>query len=135
VYGWNIRELEKAIKATISASYNHIHADVEVKFTTSASKIHIRPDNELSRMMSNQWLECLSIILCIFPFIWLFKQLDEDGGGSWAVCGGAYKLNSSENGRSLRAVQSKISFASTEDGPSNTTSGAFILISGTNLSC
>ncbi|KAJ7487574.1 hypothetical protein B0H11DRAFT_2013955 [Mycena galericulata] len=89
-YGWNIRQLENAVRASILAA--PYRGDVSVEFTTSASKIYIRPDNRLSRMLSNKWLKFLSIILLIFPFIWLFKRFHSRGGGSWAVCGGAYAL-------------------------------------------
>ncbi|KAJ7900318.1 hypothetical protein B0H14DRAFT_2673209 [Mycena olivaceomarginata] len=91
-YGWNIRQLENAVRASIVAS--PYHGDVTVKFTTSASKIYIRPDNKLSRMLSNKWIKFLSIVLLIFPFIWLFKRFHSRGGGTWAVCGGAYALKS-----------------------------------------
>ncbi|KAJ7125604.1 hypothetical protein C8R43DRAFT_1029504 [Mycena crocata] len=92
VYGWQIRQLENAIRASILAA--PYHGDVDVEFFTSASKIYIRPDNRLSRMLSNKWLKFLSIILLIFPFIWLFKRFHSRGGGSWSVCGGAYALKS-----------------------------------------
>ncbi|KAF8213075.1 hypothetical protein K438DRAFT_1565533 [Mycena galopus ATCC 62051] len=91
-YGWNIRQLENAVRACIVAS--PYHGDVSVEFATSASKVYIRPDNRLSRMLSNKWLKFLSIILLIFPFIWLFKRFHSRGGGTWAVCGGAYALKS-----------------------------------------
>ncbi|KAF7347856.1 hypothetical protein MVEN_01543200 [Mycena venus] len=81
-YGWNIRQLENAVRASIVAS--PYHGDVEVQFATSASKVYIRPDNRLSRMLSNKWLKFLSIILLIFPFIWLFKRFHSRGGGTWA---------------------------------------------------
>ncbi|KAJ6621719.1 hypothetical protein B0H10DRAFT_2017210 [Mycena sp. CBHHK59/15] len=92
VYGWNLRQLENAIRATIVATPYGGHVDV--KFATSASKVYIRPDNRLSRMLSNKWLKFLSIILLIFPFIWLFKRFHSRGGGAWTVCGGAYALKS-----------------------------------------
>ncbi|KAJ7244773.1 hypothetical protein B0H12DRAFT_1128727 [Mycena haematopus] len=91
-YGWNIRQLENAVRASIVAT--PYHGDVSVKFATSASKVYIRPDNRLSRMLSNKWLKFMSIILLIFPFIWLFKRFHSRGGGTWAVCGGAYTLKS-----------------------------------------
>ncbi|KAK7064249.1 hypothetical protein R3P38DRAFT_2823307 [Favolaschia claudopus] len=91
-YGWNIRQLENAVRACIVAS--PYHGDITVQFNTSASKVYIRPDNRLSRMLSNKWLKFLSIILLIFPFIWLFKRFHSRGGGMWAVCGGAYALKS-----------------------------------------
>ena len=43
-------------------------------------------------MLSNKWLKFLSIILLIYPFIWLFKRFHRKGGGIWEVCGGAYPL-------------------------------------------
>lgn len=43
-------------------------------------------------MLSNKWLKFLSILLLIFPFIWLFKRYNSRGGGRWEVCGGAYAL-------------------------------------------
>ncbi|KAJ7092700.1 hypothetical protein C8R44DRAFT_816319 [Mycena epipterygia] len=92
VYGWNIRQLENAVRASILAA--PYHGDVAVKFNTTASTVYIRPDNRLSRMLSNKWLKFLSIILLIFPFIWLFKRFHSRGGGSWSVCGGAYALKS-----------------------------------------
>ncbi|KAJ7634278.1 hypothetical protein DFH06DRAFT_1221572 [Mycena polygramma] len=89
-YGWNIRQLENAVRASILAA--PYRGDVTVKFSTSAAMIYIRPDNRLSRMLSNKWLKFLSIILLIFPFVWLFKRFHSRGGGTWAVCGGAYAL-------------------------------------------
>ncbi|KAJ6519792.1 hypothetical protein C8R45DRAFT_952748 [Mycena sanguinolenta] len=89
-YGWNIRQLENAVRASIVAS--PYHGNVSVDFATSASKVYIRPDNRLSRTLSNKWLKFLSMILLIFPFIWLFKRFHSRGGGTWAVCGGAYAL-------------------------------------------
>ncbi|KAJ7225539.1 hypothetical protein GGX14DRAFT_421002 [Mycena pura] len=93
VYGWNIRQLENAIRAAIAAA--PYRGNVAVEFTTSATKIYIRPDNKLSRMLSNKWFKFLSIILILpFVFIWLFKRFHSRGGGSWSVCGGAYALKS-----------------------------------------
>lgn len=90
LYGWDIVQLESAIRSTIAlAPY---HGDIEVSFTPINSKIYIRPSNQLSRCLSNAWLKFLSIILFIFPFIWLFKQFHGQGGGKWEVCGGAYAL-------------------------------------------
>lgn len=43
-------------------------------------------------MLSNKWLKFLSIILLVFPFIWLFKRFHSRGGGRWEICGGAYAL-------------------------------------------
>ncbi|KAK0478383.1 hypothetical protein IW261DRAFT_1551706 [Armillaria novae-zelandiae] len=89
VYGWNLRNLESAIRSIIKSSL--YTGDLEVNFETSG-KVYIRPDNRLSRTLSNKWLKFLSIILLIFPFIWLFKRFHSKGGGRWEVCGGAYAL-------------------------------------------
>ena len=90
LYGWDMQELEDAIRSKIkSTPYN---GSLEVDFIMHRSKIYIRPDNKLSRMLSNKWLKFLSIILLIFPFIWLFKRFHSRGGGRWEVCGGAYPL-------------------------------------------
>lgn len=43
-------------------------------------------------MLSNKWLKFLSIILLIFPFIWLFKRFHSRGGGRWEVGGGGYPM-------------------------------------------
>ncbi|KXN90053.1 hypothetical protein AN958_05058 [Leucoagaricus sp. SymC.cos] len=90
LYGWDIAQLESAIRSTIAlAPYQ---GDIEVTFIPINSNIYIRPSNRLSRMMSNMWLKFVSIILFIFPFIWLFKRFHSRGGGRWEVCGGAYAL-------------------------------------------
>ncbi|KAG5639223.1 hypothetical protein H0H81_005297 [Sphagnurus paluster] len=90
LYGWNLQQLESAVRSSIAATM--YHGCVEVEFQRRASKIYIRPDNTLSRMLSNKWLKFLSIILMIFPFIWLFKRFHSRGGGRWEICGGAYPL-------------------------------------------
>ncbi len=88
LYGWNIGQLEQAIRTTISSTpYN---GDIEVSFNIKNSKVYIRPHGRLSRMLSNIWLKILLIILLIYPFIWLYKRFH--GGGRWEVCGGAYGL-------------------------------------------
>jgi hypothetical protein len=85
-----MQQIEGAIRATIESSpYN---GSVQIDFTPYGSKVYIRPDNSVSRMLSNKWLKFLSIILLIFPFIWLFKRFHSRGGGRWEVCGGAYPL-------------------------------------------
>ncbi|PFH54451.1 hypothetical protein AMATHDRAFT_134053 [Amanita thiersii Skay4041] len=90
LYGWDFEQLERAIRTIISTTpYN---GNLEVSFIPQGSKVTIRPDNRLSRMLSNKWLKFLSIILLIFPFIWLFKRFHSRGGGRWEVCGGAYAL-------------------------------------------
>lgn len=90
LYGWNIQQIESAIRTTILATpYN---GDLDIQFTKYRSRIYIRPDNRLSRMLSNKWLKFISIILFIYPFIWLFKRFHSRGGGRWEVCGGAYPL-------------------------------------------
>jgi hypothetical protein len=68
------------------------HGDVQVTFTPINSKVYIRPSNQLSQALSNKWLKFLSIVLFIFPFIWLFKRFHSKGGGRWEVCGSAYAL-------------------------------------------
>lgn len=90
LYGWNLQQIESAVRSSIQATM--YHGSVEVDITTYGSKIFIRPDNRLSRMLSNKWLKFLSIILLIFPFIWLFKRFHSRGGGRWEVCGGAYAM-------------------------------------------
>ena len=85
-----MQQIEFAIRSTIeSTPYN---GSLEVVITPYRSKVYIRPDNAVSRMLSNKWLKFLSIILLIFPFIWLFKRFHSRGGGRWEVCGGAYPL-------------------------------------------
>lgn len=90
LYGWNMQQIESAVRSTIEAApYNGC---LTVEFTPHRSKVYIRPDNKVSRMLSNKWLRFISIILFIFPFIWLFKRFHSRGGGRWEVCGGAYAL-------------------------------------------
>ncbi|KAJ7630912.1 hypothetical protein FB45DRAFT_1152362 [Roridomyces roridus] len=89
-YGWNVRQLENAIRSSILAT--PYHGDIQVEFETTSATIYIRPDNRISRMLSNKWLKVLSIILLIFPFIWLFKRFHSHGGGKWAICGSAHPL-------------------------------------------
>ncbi|KDR84964.1 hypothetical protein GALMADRAFT_218038 [Galerina marginata CBS 339.88] len=89
-YGWNMEQIENAVRATIRATpYN---GSLNVTLVPHNTKIYIRPDNRVSRMLSNKWLKVLSWILLIFPFIWLFKRFHSRGGGRWEVCGGAYPL-------------------------------------------
>ncbi|KAF8898772.1 hypothetical protein BD779DRAFT_1485463 [Infundibulicybe gibba] len=89
-YGWNISTIENAVRSNIlSTGY---HGTIRVDTTVTGNRIYIRPDNRLSRMLSNKWIKFLSIILLIFPFIWLFKRFHARGGGRWAVCGGAYAV-------------------------------------------
>ena len=90
VHGWNIKNLKEAVHSTISASL--YQGNVKIDFELSADKIYIRPDNTLSRMLSNKWIFVLSIVLLVYPFIWLFKRFHSRGGGRWEVCGGAYAL-------------------------------------------
>jgi hypothetical protein len=90
LYGWNMQQIENAVRSTIEATpYNGC---LIVEFTPYRSKVYIRPDNKVSRMLSKKWLKFLSIILFIFPFIWLYKRFHPRGGGRWEVCGGAYAL-------------------------------------------
>lgn len=69
-------------------------------------------------MLSNKWLKFLSIILLVFPLIWLFKRFHPKGGGRWEVGGGAYPLKKvidipegqetpNENGKLARNQQSQ----------------------------
>ncbi|KAF9457074.1 hypothetical protein BDZ94DRAFT_1176407 [Collybia nuda] len=90
LYGWNLQKLESAVRSAIQSTMYHGLVEVEIK--TFRSRILIRPDNRLSRMLSNKWLKFLSILLFIFPLIWLFKRFHPRGGGRWEVCGGAYAL-------------------------------------------
>ncbi|TFK77124.1 hypothetical protein BDN72DRAFT_754946 [Pluteus cervinus] len=90
MYGWNLQQLESAIRSSIIST--NYHGDLRIYFVPYSSKVYIRPDNKISRMLSNKWLKFLSIITLIFPFIWLFKRFHSRGGGRWEVCGGAYAL-------------------------------------------
>ncbi|EKM83900.1 hypothetical protein AGABI1DRAFT_124228 [Agaricus bisporus var. burnettii JB137-S8] len=90
LYGWDISQLETVIRSTITLS--PYHGDIQVTFIPIKSKIYIRPSNQLSRALSNMWLKFLSVILFIFPFIWLFKRFHSKGGGRWEVCGSACAL-------------------------------------------
>ncbi|KAF9475612.1 hypothetical protein BDN70DRAFT_864604 [Pholiota conissans] len=90
LYGWNMEQIENVIRSTIKLTpYN---GSLDVNIYPRGSKIFIRPNNKVSRMLSNKWLKFLSIILFIFPFVWLFKRFHSRGGGRWEVCGGAYPL-------------------------------------------
>ncbi|KAL1681616.1 hypothetical protein EV122DRAFT_260562 [Schizophyllum commune] len=89
LYGWNIQQLEDAIRSYIGTFY---HDTVSVEIRTLRNKIYIRPDNRLSRTLSNKWLKFLSIVLLIFPFIWLFKRFHKRGGGRWKVAGAAFAM-------------------------------------------
>jgi len=82
--------MRNAIRSSISASLYQGH--VQVDFELHSSKVCIRPNNELSRILSNKWLKFLSILLLVYPFIWLFERFHPRGGGRWEVCGGAYAL-------------------------------------------
>jgi len=89
LYGWDLSRIEKALRSLVLSFYN---GHLEITFINRSSKICIRPSNRLSRMLSNKWLKFISIILLIYPFIWLFKRFYKKGGGIWEVCGGAYPL-------------------------------------------
>ncbi|KAF9015136.1 hypothetical protein BDQ17DRAFT_1418251 [Cyathus striatus] len=68
IYGWNIRQLEDAIRSVVEATpYSG----------TWKSTLH--------------WL-IISIIFLIYPFIWLFKRFHSHGGGIWSICGAAYPM-------------------------------------------
>ncbi|KII86480.1 hypothetical protein PLICRDRAFT_165048 [Plicaturopsis crispa FD-325 SS-3] len=90
VYGWDIDALGTAIRAAIQST--HYSGSITVDLQRSEHKICVRADNRLSRILSNGWLKLLSIVLLIYPFIWLFKRFHHLGGGRWEVCGGAYAL-------------------------------------------
>ncbi|KAI0305305.1 hypothetical protein B0F90DRAFT_1703335 [Multifurca ochricompacta] len=91
VYGWDLKALEAAIRATIAST--HYRGDnVHVRFKSRYKTVIVRPDGRISRAISNPWLKFLLIITLIYPFIWLFKRFHSRGGGSWAVGGGAYAL-------------------------------------------
>ncbi|KAM6498088.1 hypothetical protein JOM56_006036 [Amanita muscaria] len=88
LYGWDIKQLEEAVRTIISTtSYDE---SIEVSFNIKNSKVYVRPHNDLSRMLSNKWLKFLCIIFLIYPFIWLFRRFYS--GGRWEVCGGAYSF-------------------------------------------
>ncbi|PPR05689.1 hypothetical protein CVT26_008930 [Gymnopilus dilepis] len=89
-YGWNMQQIESAVRATIQATpYN---GTLNITFVPHNTKIYIRPDNRVSRMLSNKWLKFLAWLLLLYPFVWLFKRFHSRGGGRWEVCGGAYPL-------------------------------------------
>ncbi|KIY52692.1 hypothetical protein FISHEDRAFT_34557 [Fistulina hepatica ATCC 64428] len=90
VHGWNLAQLETAVRETITRSF--YQGDLEISFDLSASKIIVRPTNRLSRALSNKWIKFLLMILLIYPFIWLYKRFSRHGGGTWAVCGAAYAM-------------------------------------------
>ncbi|KAF8622458.1 hypothetical protein AX15_006980 [Amanita polypyramis BW_CC] len=111
LYGWDIGRLEEAIRARIySAPYN---GSVDISFDIKNSKVYVRPNNRLSRILSNKWLKLLSILLLIFPFVWLFKRFHSRGGGRWEVCGAAYALK-----RTIREGDLDLPYSSRER-PSN----------------
>ncbi|KAG6814054.1 hypothetical protein H0H92_003101 [Tricholoma furcatifolium] len=102
LYGWNIQQLEGAVRGSIARTM--YQGAIKVDFTPVGAKICIRPDNRLSRILSNKWLKFLTIILLIYPFIWLFKRFHPRGGGRWEVCGGAYAMKRWEPDREVREV-------------------------------
>lgn len=75
--------------AAIKSVYRH---KVQVEFQVTGTKVIVRPDNHLSRTISNKWLLAFLWLFLIYPFIWLYKRFGQQGGGQWAVCGGAYAL-------------------------------------------
>ncbi|KIY64818.1 hypothetical protein CYLTODRAFT_445755 [Cylindrobasidium torrendii FP15055 ss-10] len=91
IYGWDLNALERAVRRVITGTTLYQH-NLVVSFERTANKIYIRSDNRLSRALSNKWIKFLSIILFIFPFIWLWKRFSSKGGGRWEVCGGAYPM-------------------------------------------
>jgi len=68
-------------------------------------------------MLSNKWLKFLSILLMIFPFIWLFKRFHSRGGGRWEVCGGAYALKRWELVDGREEIQSEVGQSSSTSFP------------------
>lgn len=69
--------------------------DLEIEFgpeLDANNLIIIRPSNNLSRALSTKWIVVMLWILMVYPFIWLWKQFNEEGGGIWKVCGGGYPL-------------------------------------------
>ncbi|KAG9227239.1 hypothetical protein CCMSSC00406_0004222 [Pleurotus cornucopiae] len=90
LYGWNIEELNKAIRNTIRTS--PYSGKLTVSIETHGSKVNIRPDNTLSRILSKWWVKGLLWATLIYPFIWVFKRYHPLGGGRWQVYGGAYAL-------------------------------------------
>ena len=122
IHGWNIDHLTEAVRATISDSL--YQGDVKIDFELSADKIYIRPDNTLSRMLSNKWIFVLSIVLLIYPFIWLFKRFHSRGGGRWEVCGGAYALKHYGPALSTPPPKSPFQHPETSDGQGSSHSSA-----------
>jgi hypothetical protein len=110
IYGWNIQNLEHAIRSSIIAA--GYRGRVEIKFITHGSKIYVRSNNAISRMLSNKWLKFLSILLLLYPFIWLFKRFHSRGGGRWEVCGGAYTLK-----RRAPVEEGQLPFGTAETSP------------------
>ncbi|KAF9568414.1 hypothetical protein CPC08DRAFT_702434 [Agrocybe pediades] len=124
-YGWNIERIEAAIRAAILATPYNGHLTIQtVPYNT---KIYIRPDNKVSRWLSNKWLRFLSIILFIFPFIWLFKRFHPLGGGKWEVGGAAYPFKmyvDLETEEELLEAESELGRVDSSNRPRDTTSGS-----------
>ena len=66
--------------------------DVSISFETSGSNISIRPNTRLSRALSNPWLVVFMWLFLVYPFVWLFRRYNRQGGGRWEVCRAAYAL-------------------------------------------
>ncbi|KAJ8454977.1 hypothetical protein ONZ51_g12713 [Trametes cubensis] len=90
VYGWDTDQLEAAVRDIIlETGYSGSHV---VTFITWRNVIVVYPDNYLARVLDYKWVKIALWVLLIYPFIWLFKNYHESGGGKWQVCGGAYAI-------------------------------------------
>jgi len=85
IYGWDLQELDKMIQRTAQAAF--YHGMVQVTFPQSGTRIYIRRDSRLSRILSITVVKVILWILCIYPFILLYKHFWPTGGGKWAVAG------------------------------------------------
>ncbi|KAI0655128.1 hypothetical protein C8Q70DRAFT_1057778 [Cubamyces menziesii] len=89
-YGWDTDQLEAAVRDIIlETGYSGSHV---VTFITWRNVIVVYPDNYLARVLDYKWVKIALWVLLIYPFIWLFKNYHESGGGKWKVCGGAYAI-------------------------------------------
>ncbi|KIL62003.1 hypothetical protein M378DRAFT_166144 [Amanita muscaria Koide BX008] len=90
LYGWNMKQFEEAVRATIFSTYRR-DGSITISFDIKNSKVYVRPKNILSRILSNELLKTLLTIFFIYwPLIWLYKHFY--AGGRWKVCGGAYSF-------------------------------------------
>jgi len=90
VYGWNLEGVRDAVWEAIRT--NHLFASEPiVKLKIRGSKITVKPDNDLSRILSNQLYYILLWIFLVYPLvIWPFLRYHSRGGGKWIVAGCAY---------------------------------------------